>query len=128
VIGAAMVGLGWWDRTLVESAENSDAIRFTAGATRTISPEVEAFASRRACGSCRTTTRFCPTRASTCRAGDASFRAHDAGNRGRRGWEEPVYCDKPFTLTKREAEDSVAAARRAGTTLAVDITAVSIRK
>jgi predicted dehydrogenase len=30
-----------------------------------------------------------------------------------------VFCEKPFTLTKREAEDAVAAVRRAGVTLAL---------
>ena len=30
-----------------------------------------------------------------------------------------VYCEKPFTLTKREAEDAIAAVRKAGVTLAV---------
>src|SRR5437016_12573088 len=41
---AAIVGLGWWGRTLVESGQGSDFIRFVAGATRTVSPEVRAFA------------------------------------------------------------------------------------
>ena len=45
MINAAIVGLGWWGKTLVESVQGkSDTIRFTAGATRTVSPEVEAFA------------------------------------------------------------------------------------
>src|SRR6516225_2969264 len=44
MINAAIVGLGWWGKTLVESAANSEAIRFVAGATRTVTPEVEAFA------------------------------------------------------------------------------------
>jgi len=44
MINAAIVGLGWWGRTLVESAQGSDFIRFVAGATRTVSPEVKAFA------------------------------------------------------------------------------------
>ena len=40
-----MVGLGWWGRTIVESVQgSSDVIRFVAGATRTVSPEVQAFA------------------------------------------------------------------------------------
>ena len=40
-----MVGLGWWGRTIVESVQSdSDVIRFVAGATRTVSPEVTAFA------------------------------------------------------------------------------------
>ena len=41
MINAAVVGLGWWGKTLVESAANSDTIRFVAGATRTVTPEVE---------------------------------------------------------------------------------------
>ena len=43
MINAAIVGLGWWGRTLVESVQGSDFIRFVAGATRTVSPEVKAF-------------------------------------------------------------------------------------
>ena len=36
MIDAAIVGLGWWGRTLVESVQgSSDHIRFVAGATRT---------------------------------------------------------------------------------------------
>jgi hypothetical protein len=46
VIKAAIVGLGWWGKTLVDSAENSDVIRFTAGATHTVSPEVSADTNR----------------------------------------------------------------------------------
>src|ERR1700730_3448103 len=46
MIRAAIVGLGWCGKTLVESAEGSDAIRFVAGATRTVTPEVEAFAKK----------------------------------------------------------------------------------
>jgi predicted dehydrogenase len=45
MIDAAVVGLGWWGQTLVESVqEQSDDIRFVAAATRTLSPEVTAFA------------------------------------------------------------------------------------
>ncbi|MFY9899143.1 MAG: Gfo/Idh/MocA family oxidoreductase, partial [Xanthobacteraceae bacterium] len=46
MINAAIVGLGWWGKTLVESAANSDAIRFVSGATRTVTPEVETFAKK----------------------------------------------------------------------------------
>src|SRR5204862_4088219 len=48
MINAAIVGLGWWGKTLVESLNAgpaaSDDIRFVAGTTRTISPELKAFA------------------------------------------------------------------------------------
>ena len=45
MINAALVGLGWWGKTLVESlAAGSDVMRFTTLNTRTVSPDVEAFA------------------------------------------------------------------------------------
>ena len=44
MIRAAIVGMGWWGRTLVEAVADSDVIRVVAGATRTVSPEVTAFA------------------------------------------------------------------------------------
>ena len=44
MLNTAIVGLGWWGKTLVEAAEASDAIRFVAGAGRTLSPELETFA------------------------------------------------------------------------------------
>jgi hypothetical protein len=45
MIRAAIVGMGWWGRTLVESVQGaSDRIKFVAGTTRTVTPEVEAFA------------------------------------------------------------------------------------
>ena len=42
---AAIVGLGWWGKTLVESTAGSEAIRFVAGTSRTLSPDVQSFAS-----------------------------------------------------------------------------------
>ena len=45
MIRAALVGMGWWGRTLVEAVQtDSDQIRFVAGVTRTVSPEVKTFA------------------------------------------------------------------------------------
>src|SRR4029450_11561414 len=45
LIRAAIVGMGWWGRPIVESVQtDSNVIRFVAGATRTVSPEVIAFA------------------------------------------------------------------------------------
>jgi hypothetical protein len=47
MINAAIVGLGWWGKTLVESlAEGSDVMRFVALTTRTISPEVANYAAQ----------------------------------------------------------------------------------
>ena len=45
MINAAIAGLGWWGKTLVESVQDAKGgIRFVAGATRTKSPELAAFA------------------------------------------------------------------------------------
>ena len=45
MIKAAIVGLGWWGKTLVEAvADDSQDIRFVAGATRTASEDARNFA------------------------------------------------------------------------------------
>ncbi len=42
MIKAGIVGFGWWGKTLVEAAEQSDVIRFVSGTTRRVTPEIEA--------------------------------------------------------------------------------------
>src|SRR6185437_3089523 len=45
MINAAVIGLGTWGKTMVESlAGGSDGMRFTTVQTRTVKPDVEAFA------------------------------------------------------------------------------------
>jgi len=119
VIKAGIVGLGWWGKTLVDSAENSDAIKFVAGTTRTVTPEVEAFAKQKGL---RLTQSYDGL------IGHAGIDAvvlatphsmHATQVMAAAAAKKHVYCEKPFTLTKREAEDAVAAARKAGIVLAV---------
>jgi predicted dehydrogenase len=117
MINAAIVGLGWWGKTLVESGENSDAIRFVAGATRTVSPEAEAFAKDKR-------LRLAPSYEALLAdpAIDAVVLAtphsmHAGQVIAAAAAKKHVFCEKPFTLTKREAEDAVAAVRKAGVTL-----------
>jgi predicted dehydrogenase len=119
VIKAAIVGLGWWGKTLVESVENSNVICFTAGATRTVSPEVEAFAEQKS-------LRLVPSYHSLLSDKDIDavvlavpHSMHKTQVIAAAVAGKHVYCEKPFTLTKREAEDTVAAVRHAGVTLAV---------
>jgi predicted dehydrogenase len=119
MIRAAVVGLGWWGKTLVESAENSDAIRFTAGATRTMSPEVDSFAKQKH-------LRLAPSFDALLADKDLDavvlatpHSMHVTQVMAAAAAGKHVYCEKPFTLTKREAEDAVAAVRQAGVTLAV---------
>jgi predicted dehydrogenase len=119
VIRAAIVGMGWWGRTLVESVETSDKIRFVAGATRTKSAEVDAFAGQhklRMAADYETLLTDKDVDAvvlSTPHSMHASqvIAAAKAGKH--------VFCEKPFTLTKKEADDAVAAVRKADVTLAL---------
>ncbi|MGP0090953.1 MAG: Gfo/Idh/MocA family protein [Xanthobacteraceae bacterium] len=117
MINAAIVGLGWWGKTLVESARGSNAIRFVAGTTRTVSPEVEAFAKKME-------LRLAPDYAALLadKTIDAVVLAtphsmHAAQVIAAAKARKHVFCEKPFTLTKHEAEAAVAATRQTGVTL-----------
>jgi predicted dehydrogenase len=117
MINAAIVGLGWWGKTLVESGEHSDVIRFVAGATRTVSPEIEAFAKEKQ-------LRLAPSYEAL--LADAAIDAvvlatphsmHAGHVIAAAAASKHVFCEKPFTLSKREAEAAVAAVQKAGVTL-----------
>ncbi|MCL2428487.1 MAG: Gfo/Idh/MocA family oxidoreductase, partial [Alphaproteobacteria bacterium] len=117
MINAAIVGLGWWGKTLVESGEHSDIIRFVAGATRTISPEIEAYAGEKQ-------LRLAPGYEAL--LADASIDAvvlatphsmHAGQVIAAAAAGKHVFCEKPFTLSRREAEAAVAAVQKAGVTL-----------
>ena len=119
MIKAGIVGLGWWGKTLVESAESSDAIQFVAGTTRTVTPETEAFAKQKGL---RLTESYAGLLGhagvdAVVLATPHSMHATQVMAAAAAG--KHVYCEKPFTLTKREAQDAVAAVRKAGVTLAV---------
>lgn len=116
MINAAIVGLGRWGQGLVDSVQDSEAIRFTAGATRTVSKAEE----------------FCRQRGIALTddydviLGDDSIDAvvlatphtlhFDQITRAARAGKH-VFAEKPFTLTKDSAEKAVAACREAGVAL-----------
>ena len=107
MIKAGIVGLGWWGKTLVEAAENSDVIRFVSGTTRTVTPEVEAFAKQKGL---HLTTEYDGMLHhggvdAVVLATPHSMHATQVIAAAAAG--KHVYCEKPFTLTKREAEDAV---------------------
>ncbi len=117
MINAAIVGLGWWGKTLVESGEQSDAIRFVAGATRTISPEIDAFAREKQLRLAPSYEALLadPAIDAVVLATPHSLHASQVIAAAAAG--KHVFCEKPFTLTKREAEAAVAAVQKAGVTL-----------
>ena len=120
MIRAAIVGLGWWGKTLVEAVQGqSKEIRFAAGATRTVTPEVQAFAK----------AQDFDLRASydellkdsnidaVVLATPHSMHVPQIVAAARAG--KHVFCEKPFALTKAEALEAVVAMQKAGTTLAL---------
>ena len=119
MINAAMVGLGWWGKVLVQSVQNkSDKIRFTAGAVRTPS-KVADFAEEQG---------FTLYDSIDPILADDSIDAVVFATPHSRHVKEIVatanagkhaFMEKPLTLTKTGAEEAVAATQRAGITLGV---------
>jgi predicted dehydrogenase len=118
MINAAIVGLGWWGRNLVEAVQGkSQRLRFLRGACRNPVP-VEAFAERHglALGSFADALRDAGIDAIVLATphslhADQIVAAAEAG--------KPVMCEKPLTLTKADASRAIEACRRRGVVLAV---------
>jgi predicted dehydrogenase len=117
MIKAAIVGLGWWGKTVVESAAGSDAIRFVAGASRTVSPELETFAMANGLKLAPSYEALLADPRIDAVVLATPHSIHSAQVIAAAAAKKHVFCEKPFTLTKQQAEDAVAAVRKAGVTL-----------
>jgi predicted dehydrogenase len=120
MINAAIVGLGWWGKTLVEAlAKPSDVMRFVAGTTRTMSPEVEAFAKQHNFSlapnyqALLADPKIDAVVLTTPPSGHLSqiTAAAAAGKH--------VFCEKPFTYSKQDAEAAVNAVSKANVALGI---------
>jgi predicted dehydrogenase len=110
--------MGWWGRTLVESVQSdSDVIRFVAGTTRTVSPEVKAFADAQKLKLADSYDALLadPNVNALVLATPHSMHASQVIAAAKAG--KHVFCEKPFALTKAHAEAAVAATTKAGVTL-----------
>jgi predicted dehydrogenase len=118
MINAAIVGLGWWGKTLVESVQqSSDQIRFIAGTTRTKTAEVQAFAEVEKFELVDTYEALLenPKVHAVVLATPHSMHARQVIAAA--AAKKHVFCEKPFALTKESAEQAVAATQKAGITL-----------
>jgi predicted dehydrogenase len=117
MIDAAVVGLGWWGKTLVESAQESSLIRFRAGTTRTVSPEVEEFARTQGFRLVDSYEALLadPEVDAVVLATPHSLHSQQVIAAAQAG--KHVFCEKPFALTKADAEAAAAATEQAGVTL-----------
>jgi predicted dehydrogenase len=118
MLRAAIVGMGWWGRTVVESVQaDSDVIRFVAGATRTVSPEVTAFAAAQQLTLAPDFHALLTNRDVDALVLATPHSQHTAQVIAAAQAGKHVFCEKPFALTKADAEAAVAATTQAGVTL-----------
>src|SRR3970040_1009602 len=118
MINAAIVGLGWWGRTIVESMQQgSDVVRFVAGATRTVSPEGKTFAEAQSLRLVDSYDALLADRGIDAVVLATPHSMHAAQVIAAAQAGKHVFCEKPFALSKAHAETAVAAAANAGVTL-----------
>jgi predicted dehydrogenase len=118
MINAAIVGMGWWGKTLVESVQGtSELIRFVAGASRTPTPELNAFADQQKLKLAPNYEALLadPKIDAVVLATPHSMHTQQVIAAAAAG--KHVFCEKPFALTKADAEAAVAATEKANVTL-----------
>ena len=118
MINAAIVGLGWWGKTLVEAVQqDSNEIRFVAGTTRTRMPEVQGFADAQKFVLVDNYEALLanPKVDAVVLATPHSMHAQQVIAAA--AAKKHVFCEKPFALTKESAEQAVSAMENAGVTL-----------
>jgi predicted dehydrogenase len=117
MIRAAIVGMGWWGKTLVESVADSDRIRFVAGATRARTPDLERFAGAQHLRLVEGFDAVLHDPGIDAIVLSTPHSTHTAQVVAAAAAGKHVFCEKPFALAKSDAEQAVAAIRRAGVTL-----------
>ena len=120
MINAAIIGLGWWGKTLVEAVSGvSDELRFVAGTTRSLSDEAQAFAKEH---NMELRASFediiaDPDIDAVVLVTPNSIHSAQTVAAAQNG--KHVFCEKPFALTEADAAIAVAACEKAGVTLGV---------
>jgi predicted dehydrogenase len=118
VLNAAIVGLGWWGKRLVESVEDSDAIRFSCGVT--FEPEAaQEFAAKHklAIGTDYAAVLADPAIEAVVLA--TPHTTHRALVEAAALAGKHIYCEKPFALSKADAQAALAACAKAGITVGI---------
>lgn len=114
-----IAGLGWWGGTLVDAVATSETLRFVTAYTRSRSAQDQAIA---AAHKLRLVESYAAMLAdpevdgvvlATPPAGHAD-QIVSAAQSGKH-----VFCEKPFVMSKSDAERAVAAVRKAGVTLGI---------
>ena len=115
MINAAVIGLGTWGRTMVESLVGSDLMRFTTLQTRTVKPDDEAFAKQHSLGIAKSYEEILADPKIDAVALATPTSGHLKQIEAAAAAGKHVYCEKPFTFSKTEAQaalDALAKAKR----------------
>ncbi|HZF28569.1 MAG TPA: Gfo/Idh/MocA family oxidoreductase [Gammaproteobacteria bacterium] len=119
MIKAGIVGLGWWGKTLVEAVNlgESEEINFVAGSARTHTDELKAFSRQQKFDLYDSFERMLkhPGLDAVVLATPHSLHVEQTIAAAKQG--KHVFCEKPFALTKADAEKAVAAVKKANVTL-----------
>lgn len=119
MINAAIVGLGWWGKVLVQSVQGkSDKIRFTCGATRT-KAAAEDFAKEQGFELRDSYEEVLKDDAIDAVILATPHSQHMDQIVAAAAAGKHVYAEKPLTLTKETAEQAVAAVEKAGVALGI---------
>ncbi len=120
MINAAIVGMGWWGKTLVEAVSGvSDDLRFVSGTTRSLSDDARDFARQHDIELRDSYDQIIadPDIDAVVLVTPNSIHSAQTIAAARQG--KHVFCEKPFALTGADAEAAVAATEAAGVTLGV---------
>ncbi len=120
MINAAIIGLGWWGQTLVESVSGvSEDIKFVAGTTRSLSDESKAFAREHNMDLRASFEDIIadPNIDAVVLVTPNSMHSTQTIAAAEHG--KHVFCEKPFSLTEADAIAAVAATEKAGVTLGI---------
>jgi predicted dehydrogenase len=118
MLDAAIIGLGWWGKRLVEAAEGSKLLRFVRGVT--LEPDLaQDFAAQRGLviGTSYEEALADPKIKAVVLA--TPHTRHRAMVEAAAAAGKHVCCEKPFALSKSDAQAALAACRRAGVTVGV---------
>jgi predicted dehydrogenase len=120
VINAAIVGLGWWGKTLVEAvADGSEDIRFVAATTRSLSDDAKEFAAQHELTLFDSYEGILADESIDAVVLVTPNSTHVPQMIAAAEHGKHVFCEKPFALTGAGAREAVEAAKRAGVTLGV---------
>lgn len=113
----AIAGLGWWGGTLVDAVEGSPNLSFVAAYTRSRSPQDREFAAKHQLKLADSYEAMLkdPEVDGVVLATPPAGHAEQIVAAAKAG--KHVFCEKPFVMSKADAQRAVAAVRAAGVTL-----------